>query len=45
MAEDEVVGLNALKWARFIISGDPYDEDDGYSCNRFWTAENGVQEY
>ena len=26
-------------------SGDPYDEDDGYSCNRFWTAENGIQEY
>ena len=26
-------------------SGDPYDENDGYSCNSFWTAENGVEEY
>ena len=26
-------------------SGDPDDANGGYSCNRFWTAENGVQEY
>ena len=26
-------------------SGDPDDANGGYSCNRFWTVENGVQEY
>ena len=27
------------------FSGDPDDANGGYSCNRFWTAENGIQEY
>jgi len=26
-------------------SGDTSDANGGYSCNRFWTAENGIQEY
>ncbi|MEC8447158.1 MAG: clostripain-related cysteine peptidase [Candidatus Thermoplasmatota archaeon] len=26
-------------------SGDTSDANGGYSCNRFWTVENGVQEY
>ena len=26
-------------------TGDPDDANSGYSCNRFWTVENGVQEY
>ena len=26
-------------------SGDPDDANEGYSCNRFWTVENGIQEY
>ena len=26
-------------------SGDPDDANGGYSCNRFWTVENGIQEY
>lgn len=27
------------------FSGDPDDANGGYSCNRFWTVENGVEEY
>ena len=26
-------------------SGDTSDANGGYSCNRFWTADNGIQEY
>ena len=26
-------------------SGDPDDANGGGSCNRFWTVDNGVQEY
>ena len=26
-------------------SGDTSDANGGYSCNRFWTVENGVQDY